>query len=54
MKRINSIVGCSMYGYVSYPPCTRCDKPDRSLGGGLVGDKVVCADCYIKWLMCEY
>ena len=54
MERINSMVGCSQCGYVSYPPCTRCYKPDKELGGGAVDGRPVCADCYIKWLMCEY
>ena len=54
MEIINSVVGCSMHGYVSYPPCTRCDKPDKALGGGSIDGRPVCAYCYIKWIMCEY
>ena len=52
MNRINSIddIQC---GYICYPPCTKCGKPDKELGGGLVGYRPVCANCYIEWLTGE-
>lgn len=52
MNRINSIddIQC---GFILYPPCSRCDELDKELGGGLVGERPVCAKCYIEWLTGE-
>jgi len=50
--RINSMEGCGGY-MIQYPPCLRCDELDKELGGGLVGERPVCAKCYIEWLTGE-
>ena len=51
-KRITSIDNIQQ-GYVCYPPCSRCYEPDKEPGGGIVGDRPVCAKCFIEWLIGE-
>ena len=53
-RRIDSLEGCGGY-MVTYPPCSRCDEPDKEPGGGHLGDRpwVICAKCYIEWLTGE-
>ena len=53
MNRINTL-DWSQKGYVEYPPCSRCEEPDgKEPGGGIVGDRPICAKCYIEWLTGE-